>query len=270
MFALDDFGRTAARVAAFYQKVDCCRFLDTLTIKWQVQNPEGVQKLQIKAMKELKKRIKKQDERDSRPVSLNYEHSTAPVGGLAVMQKQQQLEHQRPASSTDDALRQNFELRSSTESSQNSERKNSASNGSGLGALPGRQAGPLINNLSRLPLKIEPVDDPRHSMMHPMHSSSEPQLLGSSELPELKMTAGHPTATKNESTLATFLHSLDLVDCIQVLHREKLDLEALSLCTEEDLISIGLSLGHRKKLLRGIARRKTLLAGGGQLTDTEF
>ena len=33
IFAIDDYGRTAARVAAFYQKVDCCRFLDTLTIK---------------------------------------------------------------------------------------------------------------------------------------------------------------------------------------------------------------------------------------------
>ena len=265
LFSLDDYGRTAARVAAFYQKADCCRFLDTLAIRWQVQNPDGVEKLQVKAVKELKKRIKKDEQRDSRPVSLNYDHSTAPVGGVSALQRQQ-----RPASekiSAKEALLQNFELRSSSDSPHNSERKNSGSSASGLGGLPGRQAGPLINNLSHLPLNIEPVDDLKHSMLHPFHSSSEPQLL---QLPELKMTAGHPTATKNESALATFLHSLDLVDCIQILHREKLDLEALHLCTEEDLISIGLSLGHRKKLLHGIARRKTLLAGAGQLTDTEF
>jgi len=275
IFALEDYGRTAARVAAFYQKVDCCRFLDTLTIKWQVQNPEGVQKLQVKAMKDLKKRIKKQEEQpDFRPVSLNYEHSTAPVGrGPKRQDLQQQL---RPASSTKEALLQNFELRSSVDSDAlpNRERKGSGSSTGGLGGLPGRHAGPLINNLSHLPLKIEPNEDARLSMLHPMHnsnSSSEPQLFkGSSGLPELKMTAGHPTATKNESALATFLHSLDLVDCIQILHREKLDLEALSMCTEEDLIKIGMSLGHRKKLLSGIARRKALLAGAGQMTDTEF
>lgn len=275
LFSLDDYGRTAARVAAFYQKADCCRYLDTLAIRWQVQSADAVSKLQIKAMRELKKRSKKTEEsRDTKTKKLSYDYATAPND-----------QKPRPTSSvsenfggrkkisTEEAMMQNFELRPPTQPSSNNDQINSSSAGSTLRNLPGRQAGPLINNLAQLPLKIEPADDARHSILLPYHSSSEPQLIqkkSGSGLPQLELTGGHPTVTKNESALATFLHSLDLIDCVQILHGERLDLDALSMCTEEDLASIGLSLGPRKKLLHGIARRKAMLAGSGKLEDTEF
>ena len=248
-----------------------------LAIRWQVQSSDGVRKLQIKAMKELKRRSKKLAEDDSKPRGFSYDYATASSSGTSL-----DSHKERPVSasssqqegkkklSQQDALRQNFELRSSGSltSMDKSEGNNSA--GSTFRNLPRNRAGPILNSLAQLPLKIERPDDGRrrHSVLEPLHSPEDSR--NSKDLPQLEITGGHPTITLNESALATFLHSLDLVDCVQKLHSEKLDLDALSLCSEEDLISIGLSLGPRKKILNAIARRKAFLAGSGKLTDSEF
>lgn len=286
IFSLDNYGRTPARIAAYYKKADCCRYLDMLAIQWQSQNEDAVAKLQIKAMKDLKKRSKKIEEmkdssRSSRASS--YDYSTAPVGSPLKFDHHKE----RPVSSAEaggrrkisqqDALRANFELRSSNSApsveKESGSGNNSASNSAGntFSNLPRNRTGPLLNSLAQLPLKIEPPEDARHSVLDPL-GSGNPRggHRGSKGLPELELTGGHPTVTINESALATFLHSLDLVDCIQLLHKEKLDLDALSLCSEDDLISIGLSLGPRKKILNAIKKRKATIAGAGKLVDTEF
>lgn len=279
LFSLDNHGRTAARVAAFYQKADCCRYLDTLAVRWQIQDEERVLKLQIKAMKELKKRSKEITD-EARPKKISYDYSTAPPGtslpGLDSKDRRASADHIHKRLSHDAALRQNFELRSgqsltsSEDKAKNEGRGLSNSAGNTFHNLPKNRTGPLLNTLAQLPLNY---DDIQHSMLNPYSSSlGESQIRSRKKksLPELELTGGHPTVTENESALATFLHSLDLVDCIQQLHREKLDLDALSMCSEEDLISIGLSLGPRKKILNAVARRRAVIAGAGKLTDTEF
>lgn len=276
LFALDNKGRTAARVAAYYQKADCCRYLDTLAMRWQALNEDVVSKLQIKAVKELKKRSKKMAEEgiSGKPKKISYDYSTAPVGGPPPLAYDDVRD--RRASASDDtrrlsqsaALRQNFELRSGGSSSNSLEKDNSA--GNTFTNLPRNRTGPLLNSLAQLPLRIEQPEDARHSMMDPFSESHSRLRKGKKSLPELELTHGHPTVTLNESALATFLNALDLTDCVNLLHREKLDLDALSMCSEEDLISIGLSLGPRKKILSAVARRKAILAGGGKLNDTEF
>ena len=280
LFALDNNGRTAARVAAYYQKADCCRYLDTLAMRWQAMNEDAVSKLQIKAVKELKKRSKKMMEEgtNGKPKKISYDYSTAPVGSAPPLAYDDMRD--RRASASDDtrklsqsaALRQNFELRSGGSSSNSLEKDNSAGNSAGntFSNLPRNRTGPLLNSLAQLPLRIEQPEDARHSMMDPFAELRGRQRKGKKSLPELELTHGQPTVTLNESALATFLNALDLTDCVQLLHREKLDLDALSLCSEEDLVSIGLSLGPRKKILSAIARRKAILAGGGKLNDTEF
>lgn len=289
LFSLDNHGRTAARVAAYYKKADCCRYLDTLAMRWQVENEEGVAKLQIKAMKELKKRSKKMMEegREGKPKKISYDYSTAPTGS-GPPQAAFENEKDRRASAMEEstgggqrklsheaALRQNFELRSGSASDSPERRDSDPSNGSAGSTfrnLPKHRTGPLLNSLHQLPMKYEPPEDARHSVIDPYNVTLDEQPKNSRKksLPVLELTAGHPTVTLNESALATFLHSLDLVDCIQLLHREKLDLDALSMCSEADLISIGLSLGPRKKILNAIARRKAIIAGTGKLTDTEL
>lgn len=52
--------------------------------------------------------------------------------------------------------------------------------------------------------------------------------------------------------------------------REQIDLEALLLCSDEDLQSIQMQLGPRKKVLNAINRRKQVLQQPGQLVDTSL
>ena len=322
LWALDNNGRTAAKVAASYQRAECCRFLDALAVRWEVQNRDSVERLQLKAMKELKKRAKKasEDQKEGKSGAVKskkllYNYATAPSGMSPSM-----TEARKPRSSsvsTDeggkkkkltphDALRQNFELRPSQSSEEIKDKDTTASMllgddadgpirpnsaGSTFRPVPRMNAGPLLNTLQSLAQKptrrIRSADDPKRispeSGFVSQGSSSETILSAHGQgtssggsrtlLPEFE--AGHAgpksrTVTENNSPLATFLQSLDLIECIQVLHREKLDLEALALCDEKDLVGIGLQLGPRKKILHAIQRRKEVTANPGKLIDSEL
>ncbi|XP_053468957.1 ankyrin repeat and SAM domain-containing protein 4B [Ictalurus furcatus] len=70
------------------------------------------------------------------------------------------------------------------------------------------------------------------------------------------------------SPLHSFLTSVNLLDFALVFIREKLDLEALMLCSDDDLKSIRIQLGPRKKILEAIARRKAALEQPGVMKDT--
>ncbi|XP_066498569.1 ankyrin repeat and SAM domain-containing protein 4B [Hoplias malabaricus] len=70
------------------------------------------------------------------------------------------------------------------------------------------------------------------------------------------------------SPLDAFLNSVKLLDIAPVFVREKLDLEALMLCSDDDLKSIRIQLGPRKKILGAAARRKAVLEQPGVLKDT--
>ena len=136
---------------------------------------------------------------------------------------------------------------------------------------PALNQGPMLNSLARLPLKIEPPEElsPEsgfHSKASSSISDADLQEPGRGKhLPQLELVHSH--TANNDSLLATFLSSLDLEDCLEQFRKEKLDIEALTLCKEEDLISIGLPLGARKKILNAIERRKK---NAGQMVDTEL
>ncbi|MCI4385059.1 hypothetical protein PGIGA_G00046010 [Pangasianodon gigas] len=70
------------------------------------------------------------------------------------------------------------------------------------------------------------------------------------------------------SPLHSFLTSVNLLDFAPVFIREKLDLEALMLCSDDDLKSIRIQLGPRKKILEAAARRKAALESPGVMKDT--
>lgn len=299
MFALDDFGQTAAKLAAKHQKKETCQYLDTLAVRWEVQNRNYVEKLQVKAMKELERRMKKNGDKrkDAQPRKISYEHATAPSGhGLSSRAPLTQTP-ERPSSgqgrkrrlTPQDALRQNFELRTSNSSESvetGGKRRDSDdmtsrsftnlggnSAGNTFRPLPRHNQGPLLNSLSQLPLNIHLPDEMHHtsdeSGFHSRASSSTTDITkGSSGLPQLQLVASMNSV--NDSPLATFLQSLDLGDCIQLLHKEKLDLEAIALCSENDLISIGLPLGPRKKILNAVQRRNKLFTTPGKMTDSEL
>ncbi|XP_008695416.1 ankyrin repeat and SAM domain-containing protein 4B isoform X2 [Ursus americanus] len=70
--------------------------------------------------------------------------------------------------------------------------------------------------------------------------------------------------------LEVFLRSHHLEEFLPIFMREQIDLEALLLCSDEDLQSIQMQLGPRKKVLNAINRRKQVLQQPGQLVDTSL
>ncbi|KAF3814216.1 ankyrin repeat and SAM domain-containing protein 4B [Mirounga leonina] len=70
--------------------------------------------------------------------------------------------------------------------------------------------------------------------------------------------------------LEVFLQSHHLGEFLPIFMREQIDLEALLLCSDEDLQSIQMQLGPRKKVLNAINRRKQVLQQPGQLVDTSL
>ncbi|XP_068380635.1 ankyrin repeat and SAM domain-containing protein 4B isoform X2 [Eschrichtius robustus] len=70
--------------------------------------------------------------------------------------------------------------------------------------------------------------------------------------------------------LEVFLQSHYLEEFLPIFMREQIDLEALLLCSDEDLQSIHMQLGPRKKVLNAINRRKQVLQQPGQLVDTSL
>lgn len=70
------------------------------------------------------------------------------------------------------------------------------------------------------------------------------------------------------SHLDSFLASIGLLDYGPVFTREHLDLDALMLCTDDDLKGIRIQLGPRKKILEASAHRKAVLEKPGVLKDT--
>ncbi|XP_013970046.1 ankyrin repeat and SAM domain-containing protein 4B [Canis lupus baileyi] len=70
--------------------------------------------------------------------------------------------------------------------------------------------------------------------------------------------------------LEVFLQSHHLEEFLPIFMREQIDLEALLLCSDEDLQGIHMHLGPRKKVLNVINRRKQVLREPGQLVDTSL
>ncbi|XP_022608338.1 ankyrin repeat and SAM domain-containing protein 4B [Seriola dumerili] len=70
------------------------------------------------------------------------------------------------------------------------------------------------------------------------------------------------------SPLDAFLSAISLPEFALAFNREHLDLEALMLCSDEDLKGIRIQLGPRKKILEAVARRKNALESPGVIKDS--
>ncbi|XP_056310353.1 ankyrin repeat and SAM domain-containing protein 4B [Danio aesculapii] len=88
------------------------------------------------------------------------------------------------------------------------------------------------------------------------------------ELPWNEEEIGLNEEEDETSNLDSFLASIGLLDFGPVFTREHLDLEALMLCTDDDLKGIRIQLGPRKKILEASSRRKAVLDQPGALKDT--
>ncbi|XP_029946001.1 ankyrin repeat and SAM domain-containing protein 4B [Salarias fasciatus] len=70
------------------------------------------------------------------------------------------------------------------------------------------------------------------------------------------------------SPLDVFLSAISLPEFAHAFSREHLDLEALMLCSDEDLKGIRIQLGPRKKILEAAARRRNALEDCGTMKDS--
>ena len=257
IWALDDSGRTAATVARNNHKVETAQYLDTQASYWELQNADNAHKLKAKAVDQLKKRTS-----IKRPSAMAYSHATVPSIRDSTRKPAETSGSIKRNISTEDALRANFELRlpntKDTALSQ-AEEEEERDSFPQFAPIPKTQTAILLNTLHAIPPSTPPPDAGSQTVDV---ASGPVELEG-----ELILTN---QITQNDSTLATFLHSLDLLDCIELLHREKIDLESLSFCEEKDLISIGMPLGHRKKILNAIQKRKEVLANPGNMVDTDL
>ncbi|XP_056263492.1 ankyrin repeat and SAM domain-containing protein 4B isoform X1 [Pseudoliparis swirei] len=72
------------------------------------------------------------------------------------------------------------------------------------------------------------------------------------------------------SPLDVFLSAISLPEFALAFSREHLDLEALMLCSDEDLKGIRIQLGPRKKILEAVSRRKNTLETPGIIKDSSL
>ncbi|XP_030068584.1 ankyrin repeat and SAM domain-containing protein 4B [Microcaecilia unicolor] len=70
--------------------------------------------------------------------------------------------------------------------------------------------------------------------------------------------------------LQAFLASQNLSELLPMFMRDKIDLDALMLCSDTDLQSIHMQLGPRKKVLNAIQKRKRALETPGKIADTNL
>lgn len=72
------------------------------------------------------------------------------------------------------------------------------------------------------------------------------------------------------SPLQLFLVSNGLAEYTDRFLAEKIDLESLLILTDNDLISLGLPLGPRRKLTAAINNRKKALENPGEVLDSKL
>ncbi|KAM9393545.1 ankyrin repeat and SAM domain-containing protein 4B [Pholidichthys leucotaenia] len=94
--------------------------------------------------------------------------------------------------------------------------------------------------------------------------------LGDSDLPWEQEDLGLDDDEKETSPLDVFLSAISLPEFALVFSREHLDLEALMLCSDDDLKGIRIQLGPRKKILGAVARRKNALEDPGIIKDSSL
>lgn len=92
---------------------------------------------------------------------------------------------------------------------------------------------------------------------------------GDTELPWNQQDLGLDDDEDEESSpLDVFLSAISLPEFALAFSREHLDMEALMLCTDEDLKGIRIQLGPRKKILEAVARRRSMLKTPGVIKDS--
>ncbi len=279
IFALDNRGMHAAKVAVLNKRLDCYRILDTLHYQLRASNPEYVKIQQTKAINMLEKRLQK-GEKTKRPHATTTENgkiSRFRIGGSLKKKSMSQI--------GDDTFTLKDPNKKEEKDEEDTDEEDEVDGGdifdpifvshsakNTLRPLPKITSGAMLQTFSGMA---------RTSYDDTASTSSDPIKTGRSRKQFSTHTGNvigaiqplNPTEyeIEDDSSLVTFLHSVDAYETGGILLQEKMDLTSLMLCSENDLKSIGLALGPRKRIMDGIRKRdEALKAKSNKMTDTAF
>nr|XP_020460421.1 Usher syndrome type-1G protein homolog [Monopterus albus] len=136
--------------------------------------------------------------------------------------------------------------------------------GSVVGSEPAGRA-PNVRLRGHLPLRSPSLDEVS------IGSALSLQERNQQELPweETDIELDEDLEPEN-NPLETFLASQSLSEFLPIFRKEKIDLDALLLCSDQDLASIHIPLGPRRKLLEACKRRLNTLDDPEAIEDTEL
>lgn len=129
-------------------------------------------------------------------------------------------------------------------------------------------------------MNLEPEDFPRgndeslgylvqNTLFEGEEDAAGFEETGDDDIPWEQEDLGLDDQEEEESSpLDVFLSAISLPEFAHAFRREHLDLEALTLCSDEDLKSIRIQLGPRKKILEAVARRRKALDTSGMMKDS--
>ncbi|KAK2543758.1 Anks4b [Columba livia] len=234
IFALDNDLRTPLEVAASRDRNECVQILDKAATEQNILNPKRVSKLKAQAQRNVEKQIKECEKRQEKHQhEMNRTYMKENVGtvnsskGTHSRVKLPSLFTSNTTSPFSKNLKDTFKLRAkkTTDSTRSQEtQSNGQEEGTG-----------------------------KRTVMHLFDEKEEDELLND---------LGEKNFSDNDSQLSIFKRpglgnivfgrnlAADMLDeFLPVFMREKIDLDALMLCSDEDLQSIQMELGPRKKVL---------------------
>lgn len=261
-------------MAALNRRLECCRILDSVAIHLNTVNPEYVKQQQTKALKALEKRIREAQKEASKKRSNSLPRT-----------RKSESKESRKKKKSPTTPEQTFLLQRPGENGEENDDKDKSeddedgelcdmmdmSGKNALRSLPKMQSVAMLNTFSHLAAKkmtFEYPDDFQASNSEPNLFTHRPHTTKA--ITHIVPLDANELELENDSPLATFLHSVNIYDDGRVLLHEKVDLDSLSLCSQDDLKNVGLPLGPIKKIHEAITRRKEILEKPGPMIDSDL
>uniref|UniRef100_A0A8B9EW65 USH1 protein network component sans n=1 Tax=Amazona collaria TaxID=241587 RepID=A0A8B9EW65_9PSIT len=310
IWCLDNDYHTPLDMAAMKGHMECVRYLDSIAAKQSSLNPKLVSKLKDKAFRDAERRIKdcvklqkkhheRMEKRYRKEMSDNSDTmSFSSYSSSTLSKKFQHI----PKEWTRRNIRDMFLTDEDTVSraisdpglhmdSAHSEVSTDSGHDSlfnrpGLGTMVFRRnyvsgglfgigredAGTLgEDSTDGIGVKLRSHLQRSPSLNDSIGSANSLQERNAEELPWDEVELGLDDDDEPDtSPLETFLASLHMFEFISILKKEKIDLEALMLCSDNDLKSINIPLGPRKKIVDAIQRRRQTLEKPDIIVDTEL
>ena len=289
--------QTPLKLAADTKRLEAYRLLDNTIARLEAHNSVHVQKMQAKAYEELKKKVKKVEkgQRHASVGSNPLEGSSTSLDSNPDRRGKTMPSRNRHATDSDlqvaaskmhelthkthnHPFYENFQLRNASSEEKLKESRRSSSDvddelrGDGIRKGSGGKLFPARNNMIDA---LKSLDMPRtrngedERYVSGTSDSESPYAMVGSQEDSAFGRPPQPILTENDSPLVAFLHAYDVADTLQDLVKEKMDLDALMMCSELDLQRAGIPLGPTKKIMAAVQQRRKTLETPGKMHDLE-